>query len=278
MSRGMQHNRVTMNRHSVVELASALMILLLAGCASPTPKPPSGSDIPTATLPSATTPVPTSASPRPSPTPDIERSLMEVQQVDVRLLSSPPAEVEVAVSGVLGDACTEFDSVEQIRTPDMVTLTLWARRPTNMLCSEVRRPYERIVRLDGDFPPGRYVLTVNDFETTFTVPGPGEEDPVEGLAFVDEVQAQVTETFPAQVTLIVSGWLPDGCTEIDQIDQSLDGNAVHITITARRPSNVLCTSAIERFEQNIPLDGEFFPGEYVAIVNGLEVDFRVNQN
>jgi inhibitor of cysteine peptidase len=47
-------------------------------------------------------------------------------------------------------------------------------------------------------------------------PDEGAGNFVYGTAMVEDVQILVLESFPVQVRLSVSGYLPDGCTEIDE--------------------------------------------------------------
>ncbi len=92
---------------------------------------------------------------------------------------------------------------------------------------------------------------------------------------VEQVDVQVLESFPVQVQVVVKGSLPDACTEIGEIGQTRDGNAVTVTIGAVRPADALCAQVLEPFEQVVPLDGPFPPGTYVVRVNGVETSFTV---
>jgi len=273
-----------------------MMILALAGCASPEPDEVYWTDIPSATPPLEEVPTPVTLigdqvpppddqvpPPDDAPDPpdeetgDVELSLMQVEQAEVRVRGMAPAEVEVRVMGVLGDACTEFEGVEQAREGDAVKLMLWARRPADMLCAQIARVYERTVPLEGTFEAGTYRLVANDFETTFEVPEPGGGGKqVEGLAFVSGVDVLVMESYPAQVALVVSGWVPDGCTRLAEIRQEREGNTVTVTMTTQRPSEMMCTQAIVEFEERVKLEGGFEPGEYVVRVNDFEVTFGVD--
>jgi hypothetical protein len=277
-----------MERQFMWIVALGMMILTLGGCANQESGGNFWTDIPATTSPPSEAPtvVPTSVEEdRPSDeetqsAPDVSEDfvmgLMQIEGVDVRVLSPAPAEVEASVRGVLGDACTEFDSVEQLREGQTVTLTLRTKRPADMICAQMARAYERVVPLEGNFAAGEYRLVANGFEAAFSVAEVGEETPVGGLAFVDDVQVMLMESYPVQVALVVSGWLPDGCTQLDAVRQAREGNTIRVTMTTRRPAEAFCTQAIVPFTERVGLEGGFESGVYRAVVNDFEVGFEVD--
>ena len=105
---------------------------------------------------------------------------------------------------------------------------------------------------------------------------PTGEPAEEGLAPVEEIQLQIMESFPIQVAVLVEGYLPDGCTEIDEISQTFDEetNTFFVEITTVRPEDALCTEAIVPFEERISLDVRGLPvGTYTVDVNGVTDTF-----
>ncbi|MGD2050022.1 MAG: multiheme c-type cytochrome [Chloroflexota bacterium] len=68
---------------------------------------------------------------------------------------------------------------------------------------------------------------------------------------------------------IVEGNLPDSCSTIDSIEQTVDGNTIEITISAVRPPDVLCAQVLTPFSEEVILETEGLePGEYTVDVNG----------
>lgn len=106
---------------------------------------------------------------------------------------------------------------------------------------------------------------------------PPTSEPVEdGLAPVEEIQLQIMESFPIQVAVLVEGYLPDGCTEIDGINQTFneETNTFFVEITTVRPADAVCTQAIVPFEERISLDVRGLPaGTYTVDVNGVTDTF-----
>jgi inhibitor of cysteine peptidase len=106
---------------------------------------------------------------------------------------------------------------------------------------------------------------------------PPTGEPVEdGLAPVEEIQILMMESFPIQVAVLVEGYLPDGCTEIDEINQTFNDetNTFSVEITTVRPTDAVCTEAIVPFEERVSLDVRGLPaGTYTVDVNGVADTF-----
>lgn len=106
--------------------------------------------------------------------------------------------------------------------------------------------------------------------------GTDEEDYVYGTANVENIQILTLESFPVQVQVIAEGYLPDGCTEIDEIKTEREGNIFNISISTKRPKDAICTQAIESFTETIPLDVQGLKaGNYTVNVNGVIGSFEL---
>ena len=93
---------------------------------------------------------------------------IQVDSVDVLVQESSPPQASAHVQGVIGDGCSSLHSVEQQRSETTVVLTILRRRPADAICTQIAKLYDETIRLEGTFPPGRYVLLVNGLETSFT--------------------------------------------------------------------------------------------------------------
>ena len=105
---------------------------------------------------------------------------------------------------------------------------------------------------------------------------PGDEPVIAGMAQVENIDILLMESFPLQVSVYVEGYLPDGCTEIDQISETFDpeNNTFLVEITTVRPAEAICTQVIVAFEENVPLDVYGLPaGTYTVDVNGVTGTF-----
>ncbi len=84
-------------------------------------------------------------------------------------------------------------------------------------------------------------------------------------AIVEEIQIQIMESFPVQVSVKIHGNLPDGCTTIKEITAPRNGEAFNITILTQRPADKLCTEALVPFEKTVSLDVFGLPaGDYTV--------------
>ncbi|AKB85947.1 protease inhibitor I42 family protein [Methanococcoides methylutens] len=141
-----------------------------------------------------------------------------------------------------------------------------------------KRPWEDVT---GD--EDAFVMTVNvlasgehaDDDDTVT-----DEDGTEYIirdAVVDDIEILLLESFPLQVSVVATGYVPDGCTVIDEenIEVTRDGNSFDVSLKTKRPADTMCTQALEPYEVNIPLDVYGLEaGVYTVDVNGVTDTFE----
>jgi inhibitor of cysteine peptidase len=88
-----------------------------------------------------------------------------------------------------------------------------------------------------------------------------------GTADVEEVDILIMESFPVQVAVV------------DEIRRSFDAetNTFFVEITTVRPTDAICTQALEPFEERISLDVYGRPaGTYAVDVNGVTDTFTLD--
>ena len=97
-----------------------------------------------------------------------------------------------------------------------------------------------------------------------------------GLAVVDSIDILIMESMPVQVSVVVRGNLPDGCTSIGQATTERDDKTLVVTLTTQRPVDAMCTQALVPYEQTVPLDVAGLPaGVYTVTVNGVSDTFEL---
>lgn len=97
-----------------------------------------------------------------------------------------------------------------------------------------------------------------------------------GMANVESIDILIMESFPVQINVIAEGYLPDGCTKIDEIKTEREGETFNINITTKRPKDAICTQAIESFRETIPLEVQGLrAGNYTVNVNGVTGSFEL---
>ena len=80
-----------------------------------------------------------------------------------------PTALELLLEGALPKACLALHEAEQTRSGHLVRVTLQMRRPRDIRCRSVVRPFRFYLPLDGRFAPGSYTLFVNGEAHPFTV-------------------------------------------------------------------------------------------------------------
>lgn len=111
-------------------------------------------------------------------------------------------------------------------------------------------------------------------EPTEGVVAPGE--PVHGLAPVDEVYVMKMESLPVRVGAIVSGNLPDGCTELGEATVTHDGDTFTVELPTVRDPEAMCTEALVPFQVAVQLEAlGLKAGTYTVEVNGVTATFTL---
>lgn len=216
-----------------------------------------------------------------------------VESLDVLLLESFPLQAGVIISGYLPDGCTELVEISVERQEKEFILTLTTRRPTgDVICTMALEFFEEAVDLDIEgLDAGNYTVIAQDQQAQFRldvdnvmpgeVIGPiagGDDDVVFGSdAVVQSMSVAMMESYPVQVSVGLSGYLPDGCTTIREILATRDGDTFIIQIVTQRLSgDIVCTMAIVPFNKNVALAVEGLPaGEYTVRYGQLSETFTL---
>lgn len=90
----------------------------------------------------------------------------------------------------------------------------------------------------------------------------------EGCEGVTWGSAVEVEERDGEYYAIVQGDFPDSCSTICGIEQEVDGDTININIYSERPENLVCSSMLTPFVEEVLLDTEGLdPGEYTVTVN-----------
>jgi hypothetical protein len=126
-------------------------------------------------------------------------------------MESMPVQVVAQVSGDLPDGCSELVEPEVIDQENVFLITITARRPNNVDCTEALEPFTVQIPLDVfGLPAGDYIVDVNGTTRTFNlavdnVPqgeGDGGAPPVSGTAFdEDDLSFVLPEGLGDQATI-----------------------------------------------------------------------------
>jgi hypothetical protein len=105
----------------------------------------------------------------PSTSPGFAIDPIQIESVQLVRGLDVPSGLGVHVRGVVGDGCSELLPIRQLREGTTVTITLQRRRPENAICTQIARIYDDVIPLEGEFPPGTYVVRVNSEKIDFSV-------------------------------------------------------------------------------------------------------------
>ena len=97
-------------------------------------------------------------------------------------------------------------------------------------------------------------------------------------AVVEDTEILILESFPVQVHVLTTGYLPDGCTQIHEKNVQFDKEEKIFTVdmTTIRPADAMCTEAIVPYEETIVLDVYGLEkGSYIVDVNGVRNEFEL---
>src|SRR6056297_2767724 len=110
----------------------------------------------------------------------------------------------------------------------------------------------------------------------FLLSGCSEVEPGTNTANVTEIDILILESFPVQVHVVAKGYLPNPCTQINQIIENREGNSFTVIITTKTSPGP-CIQVIKPFEETIPLDVYgLSAGTYNVNVNGIEGSFTLD--
>jgi len=107
-------------------------------------------------------------------------------------------------------------------------------------------------------------------------PPAGQGGIIRGEATVESIDVLIMESFPVQVNAVVRGSLGDGCTTLDPVTTTREGNTFRIRLTTQRPADAVCTLALVPFEEVVSLDVLGLPaGVYTVDANGVTETFEL---
>ncbi len=93
-----------------------------------------------------------------------------IEEMGLLMLESFPVQVNVHVTGWLGDGCTTLDQVAQARTGNIFTVRITTARPTDLICTQQLVGFEKTIALEvAGLPAGTYTVDVNGVTDTFTL-------------------------------------------------------------------------------------------------------------
>ncbi len=111
-------------------------------------------------------------------------------------------------------------------------------------------------------------MPTNEPVTNPYAPQPGDADLTRGTVFINEASLIIRESFPPQISLMLSGDLPTPCNQLrTEINPPDTDNKIVVDVYSVVDPNQVCIQVLEPFEASIDL-GTFPTGHYTVWVNG----------
>jgi hypothetical protein len=209
----------------------------------------------------------------------LERHYAVIENVGVIVRESYPARVALHVTGYHADGCVAALQIDQRRAGQWVFVEIYRLVDPHLRCPMRRTPLDEYIRLDGSFERGNYIIQVNDHVQEVWIPYPPPPPPPDErrYAVIENVEVLVHETYsyPARLTLHVTGYDPDGCRSPLQIDQRREGDWVIVEIYRLVSPATMCPEMLVRLDEYIPLDGRFEYGTYIIQVNDYAFPYTI---
>lgn len=94
----------------------------------------------------------------------------KIDSLDILVLESFPVQVQVRITGTLGDSCTTRDKISQKREAGTFFIEVTTRRPAEAMCAQVVATFHETVPLDVvGLQSGTYTVDVNGVTDTFVL-------------------------------------------------------------------------------------------------------------
>lgn len=215
------------------------------------------------------------------------------ESIEVLILESFPVRVQINVSGYLSDGCVVLDEITSGRDGFDFTLLPVTHRPAeDVECTEAQVPFTETVELEVlGLDAGTYTVHAQELTADFELAvdnildepvvgdqeGPIALDYQGSRVYLNSMDVYLMESFPVQVSVTLLGDLPDGCTTIQSVESSLEGQVFTITFKTHRPADQMCTEALVPFEETVSLDVYGLPaGEYTVVAGDLTETFTLD--
>lgn len=143
-------------------------------------------------------------------TPDEESQLMTINRVEIGGLEHTPPQPSAAIEGIIGDSCNSLEDVAQGRDGNRIVVQISVRRQLKQACEETTQMFHDTVALQGEFPPGEYILAVNGTEVMFSVSPTPTPRPSATVPATPTVEPTLDPNCEADAEFVEDVTFPDG--------------------------------------------------------------------
>lgn len=233
-----------------------------------------------------TQPTNESASVSPDLLPTTGYTPVKVVDVNVEVGVGSPIPVFVDVGADLPDVCAQVDYVNIIQDGSTFKINLGTTPSSEADCLRDTYPFRMKIPLNvADLPVGTYSVDVNGIRSDFKIDTSAStatelltaDSPiVKRDVQVDNITIDVGLGSPLPVHAIVSANLPNGCSQLGEIQMHRDGNTFYVRLISFMPAETECKPDPLPVRLEIPLNLFLLSdGKYEVNVNGTTANFNI---
>jgi hypothetical protein len=205
---------------------------------------------------------------------------VQVDQLDIDMGMGPPDPVQIIVRGSFPDTCVQIAAVELKAGWNEVNPftyhTIFRRRGTRSQCHSDQPPLNVTDLCDGTyFLELMESILLYKFEHDNSTSELRFADALlSGSLQIDDLNIEISGALPLPVHAVVSGKLPNSCSQLGEIQLHRDGKQFIAQLVAYIPAEVDCGQDSIPFQVEIPINTANLPeGTYEVIVNGKTASF-----
>jgi hypothetical protein len=94
---------------------------------------------------------------------------LQIDDVSVEIAESYPVQVFAVIKATLPDGCSSKGAITQSRDGNTITINAEMNHSGAEVCTMIVSFVDERIALEGEFPPGDYVLKVNNLDTRFSI-------------------------------------------------------------------------------------------------------------
>ena len=210
---------------------------------------------------------------------------MYIQGIEISISESRPAHVMIIATGFHRNTCVSLHEIHHARKGN--TISIWGTQSvagSGAVCGELVTEVQGQVSI-GELAVGEYKVIASDLELIFHI----EEDEswLIRSPLIKRMSFSISESVPAQVIVNVEGYVCRGGIPFLETHQRQEEDTIYIQMTGKVPSSIRCplvihsdalihplSSSFTKYQNQISI-GEFTPGNYRVVINGIERSFFI---
>lgn len=209
---------------------------------------------------------------------------MYIEGIEISISESRPAHVMITATGFHRNTCVSLHEIHHARKGNTISIWGTQRVSPGGVCGQAVTEVQGQVSI-GELAVGEYKVIASDLELIFHI----EEDEswIIRSPLIKRISFSISESVPAQVIVNVEGYVCQAGIPFLETHQRQEGDTIYIQMTGKVPSSIRCpvvthwdaiihplSSSFTKYQNQISI-GEFTPGNYKVVINGMEGSFFI---